>query len=184
MTFGEKLQGLRQKEGMSQDGLAEKLNVSRQAVSRWERDETMPEVDKIVVLADLFEVTTDYLLRPEKSVPEKETEMNTGNTQDWTDKLSYLVKTKGYLLGWVLIVWGATDLLGILATFLLSQVFFLDVSFIYSLFGGEQIAQTATILTRVLWLPLLYGVVKIIAGVLVLKYGRNYAKKAEEEGTK
>ena len=63
MTFGEKLQALRQKAGMSQDALAEKLNVSRQAVSRWERDETMPETDKVIALADLFGVTTDYLLR-------------------------------------------------------------------------------------------------------------------------
>ena len=63
MTFGEKLQKLRQKEGMSQDALAERLDVSRQAVSRWERDETMPETDKVVALADLFGVTTDYLLR-------------------------------------------------------------------------------------------------------------------------
>ena len=57
MTFGEKLQALRQKAGMSQDALAEKLNVSRQAVSRWERDETMPETDKVIALADLFGVT-------------------------------------------------------------------------------------------------------------------------------
>ena len=42
MTFGEKLQSLRQRAGMSQDALAERLQVSRQAVSRWERDETMP----------------------------------------------------------------------------------------------------------------------------------------------
>ena len=48
MTFGEKLQSLRSRAGMSQDALAERLNVSRQAVSRWERDETMPETDKVV----------------------------------------------------------------------------------------------------------------------------------------
>ena len=59
MTFGEKLQSLRQKAGMSQDALAEKLGVSRQAVSRWERDETMPETEKVIALADLFGVTTD-----------------------------------------------------------------------------------------------------------------------------
>lgn len=47
MTFGEKLQSLRQRAGMSQDALAERLQVSRQAVSRWERDETMPETDKV-----------------------------------------------------------------------------------------------------------------------------------------
>ena len=42
MTFGEKLQKLRAREGLSQDALAELLDVSRQAVSKWERDETMP----------------------------------------------------------------------------------------------------------------------------------------------
>ena len=184
MTFGEKLQNLRQRSGMSQDGLAEKLNVSRQAVSRWERNETMPEAEKIVALADLFHVTTDYLLRPETSATEKETHVKPEHKQDWIDKLTYLAKTKGYLLGWLLIVWGATDLLGILATFLLSRVFFLDVTFVCSLIGGEQIAQAATALTSVLWLPLLYGVVKIIAGVLALKYGRSYAEKVEGEETK
>ena len=45
MTFGQKLQMLRQRAGMSQDVLAERLGVSRQAVSRWERDETMPDPD-------------------------------------------------------------------------------------------------------------------------------------------
>ena len=62
MTFGEKLQRLRQRAGMSQDALAEKLGVSRQAVSRWERDETMPETDKVIALAELFGVTTDLSL--------------------------------------------------------------------------------------------------------------------------
>lgn len=70
MTFGEKLQSLRQKAGMSQDALAEKLDVSRQAVSRWERNETMPETEKVILLADLFGVTTDYLLRPEVETAE------------------------------------------------------------------------------------------------------------------
>ena len=116
MTFGEKLQSLRQKAGMSQDALAEQLHVSRQAVSRWERDETMPETDKVVLLADLFGVTTDYLLRQQS----EETAAKTGGSheqapkQDWVDKLAYLAKTKGYLLGWVLVVWGALDLLGLL----------------------------------------------------------------------
>lgn len=119
MTFGEKLQSLRQKAGMSQDGLAEKLNVSRQAASRWERDETMPETEKVVALADLFGVTTDYLLRTgqarqEKQREEQQAERSAPPQRDWVDKLGYLAKTKGYLLGWVLIAWGALDLAGIL----------------------------------------------------------------------
>ena len=62
MTFGEKLQKLRAREGISQDRLAELLDVSRQAVSKWERDETMPEAVKIIRISDYFHVTTDYLL--------------------------------------------------------------------------------------------------------------------------
>lgn len=116
MTFGEKLQALRQRAGMSQDALAEKLAVSRQAVSRWERDETMPETDKVVALADLFEVTTDYLLRnqPEQAAPSYSEEKK----RDWVDKLTYLAKTKGYLLGWLLVAWGVIDLLGLLTVLL------------------------------------------------------------------
>lgn len=95
MTFGEKLQGLRQRAGMSQDALAEKLDVSRQAVSRWERDETMPETEKVITLANLFGVTTDYLLRDQ---PEEKAEAPTSGGErkrDWVDKLSYLAKTRG-----------------------------------------------------------------------------------------
>ena len=119
MTFGEKLQKLRQKAGMSQDALAERLDVSRQAVSRWERDETMPETDKVVALADLFGVTTDYLLRqgaeeepqaaqPAAAAPHKD------SGRDILERLGYLAKTKGYLLGWVLIGWGVLDLVVLL----------------------------------------------------------------------
>ena len=118
MTFGEKLQALRQSAGMSQDALAERLDVSRQAVSRWERDETMPETDKVVALADIFGVTTDYLLRPQaaKQPSAEEHPPRSGPTQaqrDTISRLGYLVKTKGYLLGWVLIAWGALDLLAL-----------------------------------------------------------------------
>ena len=59
MTLGEKIQELRRKNAISQDVLAERLDVSRQAVSKWERDEAMPETDKIVKLAQVFGVSTD-----------------------------------------------------------------------------------------------------------------------------
>ncbi len=126
MTFGEKLQNLRQKAGMSQDSLAEKVNVSRQAVSRWERDETMPETEKVVALADLFGVTTDYLLRQqaeEKSDTETTAPSGEAQKRDWVERLAYLAKTKGYLLGWVLVAWGVMDLLGLLAILLMTHGF-------------------------------------------------------------
>lgn len=118
MTFGEKLQKLRQKAGMSQDALAERLDVSRQAVSRWERDETMPETDKVVALADLFAVTTDYLLRQSAEEPQAAQTAASAPRRDSgreiLERLGYLAKTKGYLLGWVLIGWGVLDLVVLL----------------------------------------------------------------------
>ena len=110
MTLGEKLQSLRQRAGMSQDALAERLQVSRQAVSRWERDETMPETDKVVAIADIFDVTTDYLLRPQPESTETEPETLPREQKDWVERFLAFAKRKWYLLGWVLIAWGVLDL--------------------------------------------------------------------------
>jgi len=63
MKFAEKLLNLRTKGGYSQELLAEKINVSRQAVSKWEQGTTLPETDKIIALSDFFHVSIDYLLR-------------------------------------------------------------------------------------------------------------------------
>ena len=63
MTLGEKIIHLRKKRGLSQEELAITLNVSRQAVSKWETGEAKPDTDKVVALAEYFEVTTDWLLR-------------------------------------------------------------------------------------------------------------------------
>lgn len=63
MNFAEKILNLRTEYGYSQETLAEKLNVSRQAVSKWESGATLPETDKVIALSDFFGVTTDYLLK-------------------------------------------------------------------------------------------------------------------------
>ena len=68
MTLGEQIQACRKKAGLSQEALAEKLGVSRQAVSRWELDSALPELDKVVAMARLFGVTTDQLLGMEPPV--------------------------------------------------------------------------------------------------------------------
>ncbi len=65
MIFSEKLTELRKKKGWSQEDLAEKMNVSRQAVSKWESAQSLPDLEKILALSTLFEVTTDYLLKDE-----------------------------------------------------------------------------------------------------------------------
>lgn len=65
MTLGAKLQSLRKQSGMSQENLAGQLNVSRQAVSRWELDISLPETENIIKLAKIFNVSFDYLLNEE-----------------------------------------------------------------------------------------------------------------------
>ena len=70
MIFADKLIALRKKAGWSQEKLAEKLNVTRQSVSKWEGAQSMPDIDKILQLSHLFGVTTDYLLKDEQAEPE------------------------------------------------------------------------------------------------------------------
>lgn len=63
MSFGTNLQFLRDKAGMTQEGLAEALQVSRQSVSKWESDTSFPEMEKLLVLCKIFSVDLDTLIR-------------------------------------------------------------------------------------------------------------------------
>lgn len=62
MTFGTKLQNLRKSNNMSQEALAEILNVSRQAVSKWETDQSLPDTANIIAISEIFSQSIDYLL--------------------------------------------------------------------------------------------------------------------------
>ena len=63
MSLGNKLAEARKKQNLTQEQLAERLGVTRQAVSRWESDAAYPETDKIVRMAQILEVSCDYLLQ-------------------------------------------------------------------------------------------------------------------------
>ena len=62
MGFGENLRTMRRKKNISQEELAGKLNVSRQAISRWEQDNGYPEMEKMIALSKILNVTLDYLV--------------------------------------------------------------------------------------------------------------------------
>lgn len=66
MTLGEKIYRLRTEKGLSQEAAGEALNVSRQSVSKWETDQSVPELDKLVAISEFFGVSTDYLLKNEE----------------------------------------------------------------------------------------------------------------------
>lgn len=74
MTFGEKIQKLRKEAGLSQEELSYQLGVSRQAISKWERDNGYPETEKIVRMSKIFHVTLDYLLNEEDTQVSETTE--------------------------------------------------------------------------------------------------------------
>lgn len=76
MNLSDRIQYLRKAQGISQEGLADQLGVSRQAVSKWESEQSMPDLDKIISMSDYFEVTTDYLLKGMEPVVQKEEEQS------------------------------------------------------------------------------------------------------------
>ena len=63
MNIADRIQTLRKSRGISQEELADKIGVSRQAVSKWESEQSSPDLEKIILLSDCFDVTTDYLLK-------------------------------------------------------------------------------------------------------------------------
>lgn len=73
MTFGEKLFKLRKEKGLSQEALAEKLNTTRQAISKWENGQGFPETEKLLMIGNIFEVSIDYLLK-DTAQPSQENE--------------------------------------------------------------------------------------------------------------
>lgn len=84
MILSEKITMLRKKNGWSQEELAEKLGVSRQSVSKWELGAAMPDLNKILCLSELFEVSTDYLLKDDA------TEISYSDTNNQNEDTHYV----------------------------------------------------------------------------------------------
>ena len=110
MNLAGKILYCRKKAGLSQEALAEKLGVSRQAVSKWETGDAVPELSKLVLLAKAFDVTTDWLLSESEPEPEEspepeippvpETPAQSGN---WVESIpgviGRLIRRYGWLYG-------------------------------------------------------------------------------------
>ena len=96
MTFGERLYELRNKKNISQEELAEVLDVSRQSISKWENDKAYPEMTRLLFMSDYFEVSLDYLMRGIKIEENVENVAQKYKTKNmllvWNDFLSNLSK--------------------------------------------------------------------------------------------
>lgn len=133
MNLSQKIYDCRKKAGLSQEALAEKLGVSRQAISKWETGEATPEVGKLVLLARLFGVTTDWLLSDDEAQSmyehhEYHEEEQTRNAlPDWIDALpktiGKLFRRFGWLIGvYVSVVGGIFAGMGLLMRTLITRM--------------------------------------------------------------
>ena len=71
MNIADRIQHLRKVKGISQEELADKIGVSRQSVSKWESEQTSPDIEKIILMSNFFNVTTDYILKGIEPVPDE-----------------------------------------------------------------------------------------------------------------
>lgn len=94
MNMADRIQYLRKTKGISQEELADKLGVSRQAVSKWESEQSLPDLGKIITMSDYFEVTTDYILKGIEPVADKEQK-----SSELTSKILYIASTAFVAIG-------------------------------------------------------------------------------------
>lgn len=115
MSLGEKLLKLRKKKGLSQEEVADILHVTRQTVSKWETDQSMPDFDKVVPICNLYEISTEELFHGEVSTPREVEEVSIENTstyQNYNRKkaLFTTVAVMLYILSVVVIIFFSTVL--------------------------------------------------------------------------
>lgn len=109
MKLSEKIYYCRKQAGWSQEALADRVGVSRQAVSKWETGDAEPELSKLRQLASVFGVTTDWLLNEDEAVEDsKESEKEQASTvyvhassEDWVDKLPKFIGRMFRRFGWL-----------------------------------------------------------------------------------
>lgn len=111
MTIGAKIAACRKRAGMSQEKLANELNISRQAVSRWETGEAVPDTEKVIQLSRIFHVTTDYLLldideAPQSAAPAE----NNRETEQRAAEKRMKRQSMRMHFGWFLLIFGIISL--------------------------------------------------------------------------
>ena len=192
MTLSEKIAYCRRRNGLSQEELAEKIGVARQAVSKWETGEAQPEIGKLRQLSDAFGVSTDWLLSEEEPVEPKQAPVQ--NTASEAEKLpgilGKLFRRFGWLAGVYTIVAGTLISIVGLAAILISNAmlngFHESTSQMYDGFGSmASVMESATPINPVAIIGtiiLVFGVLVLIFGIVLTVLLLRLRKKAQAEG--
>jgi len=157
MTVGDKILNMRKARGWSQEELADRIGVSRQAVSRWESNSAKPDADKIVDICDLFGVSADYLLRNQYA---GEGETNSVSERSPAPDRAHAV-TAFQILGILMIL---SVILGYCALGIMSAVH----PHLYSKNGTDYRGILGYIMGNHLWWLVAFLAVVLLAGVLLL----------------
>ena len=146
MTLSEKLYSLRRKQGLSQEALAEKLDCSRQVISKWENGTTTPDAEMLQKYSELFGVSIDYLVKEDL---EKPTSVQPTGKNDGNKKLLGILGLVLSLMGCVsLIVFGAISVLG-------SET-------------ADKIAQSSMIVIDGTFIAMVISVLFVVLGAVIL----------------
>ena len=161
MTLGETLTNLRKSKGLSQEQLADELDLTRQTISKWELNQSSPDINYIVRLSDFFGVTTDYLIKSEQSCT---------TTEPLNEQVSPNIHSKPSGYKWYAFLGAAImgiSLIGISAFIICSAV----NPWIVSINGRELRGVLGYLLgTKTLWFFIVLSVI-FIAGCLTSAYG-------------
>ena len=146
MTLSEKLYSLRRKQGLSQEALAEKLDCSRQVISKWENGTTTPDAEMLQKYSELFGVSIDYLVKEDI---EKPTSVQPTGKNDGNKKLLGILGLVLSLMGCVsLMVFGAISVLG-------SET-------------ADKIAQSSMIVIDGTFIAMVISVLFVVLGAVIL----------------
>lgn len=194
MDIADRIQNLRKAKGLSQEELADKAGVSRQAVSKWESGQSAPDLDKIIIMSEYFGVTTDYILKGIGS-----TKTNEEKSTFLASKILYLSSTAFLAIGLLCAfagwyeeqsaetIWGSMiiQVVGVVAYFigkLISNIkapfmikwlniivaFFMPISLIVTFITNRVIAPYPTDIVSGIVFAIAYAVI-ILASFFTLK---------------
>ncbi len=176
MTLGQKLYLIRKQNNLTQEQLATQLYVSRQAVSKWEQDVAMPDVEKLLLISRLFDISLDYLLKEE--IETITVNNSAEKTAGIAKQLINICKKYGYIVGYGLTAVSLYCFTGYVISLISVIIFSIPPKGFSSSVGSGIFGSIYTILGFYIVLSLL----GIIAGMWLAKYLKKHTENNNTGG--
>lgn len=200
MDLGAKIQDLRKRKGMSQEQLADHLGVTRQSISKWELNTSVPDIEKLKTISRLFDVSLDELLDNEaiKEAPgERPSAPPESQGPQYLGRIERLIKKKGYKFGYGLIGWGAVTLLILIGFTFIFISHLRSMGEMFGNFGGSPgldmfpeftqgtqntfglFGSLTGVMSLVPFLLMIIPAAMIILGIVIAVKGKKYGESIE-----